>query len=69
MKLLYPIQQKELTRSLSEFGLSPQEWLIQQENQYSYIIKNKQSPDFYFRGYTDRSAKKPRWHRLQLVGI
>lgn len=63
------VKQKKLTQALSEFGLSPQEWQVRAENQHCYVIKNKNSPDFYFIGYTDKRTEKPKWQRLQLAGL
>jgi hypothetical protein len=51
------IEQKQLQSSLSSFGLSPNDWKIEPQNNNLILIKNKFEESFYFIGETVRSKK------------
>lgn len=56
-----------LSSQLAEFGLCPDDWLIEKEGNQKFKIKNIESPDFYFIG--ELSEKKMKWQKLTLAAI
>gem|GEM_PF-1159825 len=58
-----------LSKSLSEYGLSPAEWELIKEDRVNYKIANKYEPKFFFRGRIQFRRGRKIWGSIQLAGI
>lgn len=65
------IEYLQLQSSLSQFGLSPNDWDIIPKRNDFILIKNKTESDFYFIGKTMRKKNSQNidWKFITLAGL
>lgn len=63
------LESEMLQLELSNFGLSPTDWVIKKESKYFYKIENRNDPDFYFNGMTKATRRRTKWNRIILKSI
>ena len=65
------IEQTQLQSSLSQFGLSPDDWRFEPKNNNFILIKNKIEENFYFIGKTMRSENSDQldWKFITLASL
>lgn len=59
---------EKLHLSLSDFGLFPGDWKLSGDTSENYLIINRTSPEFFFKGRTT-TEKPKRWISIRLAGI
>lgn len=58
-----------LLGKLSNFGLNPAQWQLQQKSKTTFFIYNKKSPSWYFRGICKNSNFKLEWTEIRLASL
>jgi hypothetical protein len=62
-------EHEKLRLSLADFGLFPGDWKLSNERNDHYLIINRDSPEFFFKGRTTRKEGQKKWISIQLAGI
>ena len=62
-------EQNTLTKSLSDYGLSPSDWHIKHQEGNIYRIENKDEPHFFFRGTVHKKKGRREWGSISLSGL
>ena len=62
-------EMESLVKSLSDYGLSPSEWLIKKEKGCIYKIENRNEPSFFFRGVVSIKRGRREWGSISLSGF
>lgn len=58
-----------LLKSLSEFGLKPADWMLVQNDEKMYLIRNIIEPGFYFIGLVKANDGQRQWRSIHLAGL
>jgi hypothetical protein len=56
-----------LLTQLSQFGLNPQDWLLEKITKHSYYIKSRSDQMKYFWGKAKETDAQVKWENLVLV--
>ena len=62
-------QHNSLQRGLTEYGLSPEDWLLTQEDDLLYRIAHLREPEFFFRGTVQLQDGERKWKSITLAGL
>ena len=60
---------QSLNFGLSEFGLSPNDWLLIKNESNQIKIQHRQEPNFYFIGKTIIKNGVQTWNSIQLASL
>jgi hypothetical protein len=60
-------EQVNLHRQLRQFGLNPQEWILEREGFNQYVLRNRLDREIYFKGLAKRTLSCLKWRALELI--
>lgn len=60
---------KTLSRSLSEFGLQPYDWVLIKNSNSQIKIQHKEEPSFYFIGKVTLEKGQKKWNSIHLASL
>ncbi len=63
------LENEMLQLELSNFGLSPNDWVLKKESRHSYKIEHRHDPFFFFDGLTKATGHRKKWDRIILKSI
>jgi len=59
----------ELNLQLTDFGLQPQDWILQPQSTKKIKIQNRQEKSFFFMGQVEKSKGKAYWKNIHLASL
>ena len=57
----------QLQQQLCQFGLNPQEWIVQQINSRTFVVCDRKDQQTYFWGSVTKNAQTLKWKKLQIA--
>jgi hypothetical protein len=57
----------QLQRQLWQFGLNPQDWILERGTGGAYAIKSRHDLETYFRGKTQKTRTRLKWDDLVIA--
>jgi len=59
----------ELNLQLTDFGLQPQDWVLQPQSTKKIKIQNRQEKSFFFMGQVEKLKGKAYWKNIHLASL
>lgn len=56
-----------LRQQLSQFGLNPQDWILENKGSGQYLVRHSQDFQTYFLGLAEQNLNSLKWQKLEIA--